>query len=126
MTRIVGEGQVIDGLTARLLMEKYPSPASIFNRSFSEAIYDVVILFLKENQLYEVAKNDPKTLCFLHFFMLVVYNDSTKIKWKMEQKKIRLFHLFILGEKSLEPFFFVHGKKKSGSGYLIQKSSILL
>lgn len=49
LTRIVGEGQVIDGLTARLLMEKYPSPASIFNRSFSEAIYDVVILFLKEN-----------------------------------------------------------------------------
>ncbi len=70
MTRIVGEGQVIDGLTARLLMEKYPSPASIFNRSFSEAIYDVVILFLKENQLYEVAKMIRKPYVFTFFYCL--------------------------------------------------------
>ena len=86
LTRIVGEGQVIDGLTARLLMEKYPSPASIFNRSFSESIYDVVILFLKENQLYEVAKMIRKPYVFT-FLLLVVYNDSTKIKWKWSKRK---------------------------------------
>ena len=90
LTRIVGEGQVIDGLTARLLMEKYPSPASIFNRSFSEAIYDVVILFLKENQLYEVAKNDPKRF--------------NKNKMEMEQKKISCFTFSFLEKNHLSHF----------------------
>lgn len=104
LTRIVGEGQVIDGLTARLLMEKYPSPASIFNRSFSEAIYDVVILFLKENQLYEVAKNDPKTLCFLHFFIACRIQRFNKNKMEMEQKKISCFTFSFLEKNHLSHF----------------------
>ena len=104
LTRIVGEGQVIDGLTARLLMEKYPSPASIFNRSFSESIYDVVILFLKENQLYEVAKNDPKTLCFLHFFIACRIQRFNKNKMEMEQKKISCFTFSFLEKNHLSHF----------------------